>query len=189
MPLGGFVYLMEEYFENGRCCGYFTGAISFLATWWYCAETYGFLWGFGFGWVPSAIIGLIVFVITILVWGIVLYGGIILAVFYFSGCNEVKNIPQENVPILLDKGKPVENDAELQKEMIRIPSGRVSMLVDIDQNGTVTQCKTLISSNSLIIDKKACELVRNYRYSSSSNNENINQSFTVKETLEWGNKN
>jgi hypothetical protein len=33
-------------------------AAMFYGAWWYCAETYGFLWGFGFGWLPSIILAI-----------------------------------------------------------------------------------------------------------------------------------
>jgi hypothetical protein len=37
-----------------------TGGIVFLGSWIYCAATYGFLFGFGLGWIPSAILAVIV---------------------------------------------------------------------------------------------------------------------------------
>jgi hypothetical protein len=49
--------------DNNGCYQQFSallGIIAFCCSWWYCAATYGFLWGFGFGWVPSIIIGLAV---------------------------------------------------------------------------------------------------------------------------------
>ncbi len=38
----------------------FAGII-FIFSWYYCISNYGYLFGFGLGWIPSAISGLIVF--------------------------------------------------------------------------------------------------------------------------------
>ena len=35
------------------------GALVFIASWVYCTFTYGFLLGFGLGWLPSIILGVI----------------------------------------------------------------------------------------------------------------------------------
>ena len=45
-----------------------TGPATFLAVWIYCAVTYGFLLGFGLGWIPALIIALLVAVATIFLW-------------------------------------------------------------------------------------------------------------------------
>jgi hypothetical protein len=42
-----------------RSIAYIGGALGLGISWFYCAATYGFLWGFGFGWVPGAIVGII----------------------------------------------------------------------------------------------------------------------------------
>jgi hypothetical protein len=36
------------------------GGITFVLAWIYCMATYGFLFGFGLGWLPAAILGVIV---------------------------------------------------------------------------------------------------------------------------------
>ena len=40
--------------------GAWLGVPIFIAGWLYCATKYGFLWGFGFGWLPSAILAALV---------------------------------------------------------------------------------------------------------------------------------
>jgi hypothetical protein len=48
---------LAEWYEGGR--GIF-GAVIFIACWIYCAASYGFLWGVGFGWLPSLILAALV---------------------------------------------------------------------------------------------------------------------------------
>ena len=47
----------------------FTGGATILAAWAFCAPTYGFLFGFGLGWLPAAILALLVAGATVLLWG------------------------------------------------------------------------------------------------------------------------
>jgi len=49
-----------------------SGVITALAAWVYCAATYGFLFGFGLGWLPSAILGGIVGFVMLFAWRVVL---------------------------------------------------------------------------------------------------------------------
>lgn len=44
--------------------GVSVGAIVFLATWAYCAASYGFLLAFVLGWIPSALMGGIAFAVV-----------------------------------------------------------------------------------------------------------------------------
>jgi hypothetical protein len=65
------MYSWDEhwYWEIG---GWAAGAawfVSFLASWWYCAATYGYLLGFGLGWLPSLILASILGIATKLLWG------------------------------------------------------------------------------------------------------------------------
>ena len=48
-----------------------TGPATFLAVWIYCAVTYGFLLGFGLGWIPALVLALLVVVATIFLWPLV----------------------------------------------------------------------------------------------------------------------
>jgi len=45
--------------------------VTFGAVWFYCAPTYGFLLGFGLGWLPASILGLIMYGIVSSVWGVI----------------------------------------------------------------------------------------------------------------------
>ena len=60
---------------------YITGLITFVVTWIYCIATYGFLFGFGLGWLPSIILAYILG----LLWPLILIGliGIVL-LFLFN---------------------------------------------------------------------------------------------------------
>lgn len=40
--------------------GWIAGLVAFFGAWIYCTSEYGFLWGFGFGWVPALILAVIV---------------------------------------------------------------------------------------------------------------------------------
>jgi len=48
---------MEEsgYLKTGTALGVLTAIIWFIGAWWYCAAHYGFLLGFGLGWLPAGI--------------------------------------------------------------------------------------------------------------------------------------
>lgn len=48
--------------------------ITFVAAWWHCASTYGFLFGFGLGWLPAAILAAIVGGLAYVAWPLVLFG-------------------------------------------------------------------------------------------------------------------
>jgi hypothetical protein len=62
----------ETYFRVGGIIGSIVGFITFIGSWWYCAANYGFLLGFGLGWLPAAIAASIAGALTALLWGPVL---------------------------------------------------------------------------------------------------------------------
>lgn len=53
---------------------------AFLAAWAYCAVQYGFLLGFGFGWLPATILAGIIAALTRWLWPLAAIAGILLAV-------------------------------------------------------------------------------------------------------------
>jgi hypothetical protein len=57
------------YLAIGSVIGYLLGAVTFVGAWWYCAATYGFLFGFGLGWLPAAILAVIVTYAAMFLWG------------------------------------------------------------------------------------------------------------------------
>lgn len=64
--------------SNGYALGFWlVGATVFLLTWAYCALTYGFLFGFGFGWVPSLIVG----GVAGLAWPLVAFAALIVVIY------------------------------------------------------------------------------------------------------------
>jgi len=66
--------------SDGRLyqAGFFlTWVVSFIATWAYCAFECGFLLGFGLGWLPASILATILAAL----WPILLFGGILLALY------------------------------------------------------------------------------------------------------------
>ncbi|SLJ96073.1 hypothetical protein SAMN06295987_102600 [Novosphingobium mathurense] len=57
------------YWAIGDWIGAVFGLIAFLGSWWYCVATYGYLFGFGLGWLPSIILAAIVGFASKLLWG------------------------------------------------------------------------------------------------------------------------
>lgn len=60
---------LEIYLLIGSLLGGLAAIASFLGSWIYCCATYGFLFGFGLGWLPSAILAPIVFFAVRWLWG------------------------------------------------------------------------------------------------------------------------
>ena len=56
------------YTDLGWIFAVLTGPATLLAVWIYCAVTYGFLLGFGLGWIPALILALLVALATIFLW-------------------------------------------------------------------------------------------------------------------------
>lgn len=59
------------YLRIGGALGVIPALATFIGGWWYCAATYGFLLGFGLGWLPSAILAAIVFFAIMILWGLI----------------------------------------------------------------------------------------------------------------------
>jgi hypothetical protein len=57
------------YFVIGYGLGVVAGVITFVCAYIWCVANYGFLFGLGLGWLPSMILGWVVFGITFLLWG------------------------------------------------------------------------------------------------------------------------
>jgi hypothetical protein len=72
-----------KYTEIGLMLSVFTGGATFLAAWAFCALIYGFLFGFGLGWLPAAILALLVAGATVLLWGPVVVLLLLTAVTHF----------------------------------------------------------------------------------------------------------
>jgi hypothetical protein len=49
-----------------------SAAATFIASWIYCMQEYGFLFGFGSGWLPSALLAAVVGTIVNYLWGYIL---------------------------------------------------------------------------------------------------------------------
>lgn len=58
----------EFYRLAGNSAGGLGAICAFFGGWIYCAQTYGFLFGFGLGWLPSAILAAIVFGVLRFLW-------------------------------------------------------------------------------------------------------------------------
>jgi len=58
-----------SYLRIGGWLGIIPALITFVGGWWYCATTYGFLLGFGLGWLPSLILAVLVELAFTLLWG------------------------------------------------------------------------------------------------------------------------
>jgi hypothetical protein len=60
------------YLGAGAVLGFVIGFLTFVAAYIYCIATYGFLFGLGLGWLPSAILAGIVGWACVFLWGAVL---------------------------------------------------------------------------------------------------------------------
>jgi len=68
------------YLDIGRILGWIAATIVFLAAYVYCISEYGLLWGFGFGWLPSAILAFLVYAAVMLLWGL---AAVLIAILIF----------------------------------------------------------------------------------------------------------
>lgn len=69
------------YWIIGSILGYITAFLTFVGCWIYCAATYGFLLGFGLGWLPSAIAAVMAGGAVALLWGPIAVGLVMLIYF------------------------------------------------------------------------------------------------------------
>jgi len=52
------------YSPTAERVGVAVGVIAFLASWIACTISYGYLWGFGVGWLPSLILGMVLYLVS-----------------------------------------------------------------------------------------------------------------------------
>ena len=65
---------IDNYVALGKIIGALSGVVAFFGSYYYCIATYGYLLGFGLGWLPSLILGVIVMFFATLLWPIVIAG-------------------------------------------------------------------------------------------------------------------
>ena len=73
-----------SYLETGVVLGWIAGLLTFIAASIYCIAAYGFLFGLGLGWLPSAILGAIVGCLTVFLWGPAIFAacGVVLLILF-----------------------------------------------------------------------------------------------------------
>ena len=59
----------EWYGVIGMIFGGLSAVVAFTGSWWYCCTEYGYLFGFGLGWLPSIILAAIVYFAVRWLWG------------------------------------------------------------------------------------------------------------------------
>lgn len=59
---------MDDYWKTGTIFGAIAGIITFIGGWWYATAEYGFLFGFGLGWLPGGLLAIIVFFLVLVLW-------------------------------------------------------------------------------------------------------------------------
>ena len=74
---------MSEYRRTGEEMAPVVGILAFLASWAYCTFSYGFLFGFGVGVIPSLLIGILTCMATVYLWGPIL-GAAAMFLLYFA---------------------------------------------------------------------------------------------------------
>lgn len=62
------------YWAIGDWVGGAFALAAFFGSWWYCAATYGYLLGFGLGWLPSGILAVVVSLALKILWGPLVVG-------------------------------------------------------------------------------------------------------------------
>ena len=67
------------YFTTGGVLGSLGSICAFFGSWFYCISHYGYLLGFGLGWLPSSILAGIVFWATYWLWGLAAVGAVVSA--------------------------------------------------------------------------------------------------------------
>ena len=75
--------------EFGRNLVVPASLITFVWAWWYCAATYGFLLGFGLGWLPAAILAALVGGFVWLAWPLAIAAlglGLLAGVLSLASC-------------------------------------------------------------------------------------------------------
>jgi hypothetical protein len=67
----------DDLIDTTSAFGFWLGAIlsglTFIASWVACWVNYGFLFGFGLGWLPSGILAAIVFAVARFLWRIIAF--------------------------------------------------------------------------------------------------------------------
>lgn len=73
---------MYDYLDTGEELGRIAAVITFIISWIYCTATYGFLLGFGLGWLASALAGIIAYFLVMYLWGpiVLIICGVIIAI-------------------------------------------------------------------------------------------------------------
>jgi hypothetical protein len=74
----------DWYGEIGGPTAGFICTITFFGSWIYCAMEYGFLLGFGLGWLPSGILAYIVFWIAYALWPLIWLGVLYLGYLFLK---------------------------------------------------------------------------------------------------------
>lgn len=62
----------DRWEEYGRGLTVPAVLVTFGCAWWYCVSTYGFLFGFGLGWLPAAILAMLVGAAVWIAWPLAL---------------------------------------------------------------------------------------------------------------------
>lgn len=62
--------------DIGTSLAWLTALGAFVTAWGYCTAQYGFLFGFGLGWLPAAILAVIVAILTRWLWPLTAVGGV-----------------------------------------------------------------------------------------------------------------
>lgn len=74
--------LSERYLDLGEGFGVAAGFLTFIIAYIYCTASYGFLFGFGLGWLPSAVLAAVVGGVVVFIWAPVLVAVLSVAGFF-----------------------------------------------------------------------------------------------------------
>jgi TonB family protein len=89
-------------------------------------------------------------------------------------------------PILLSYDQGRFSDAAAMSEASRLMNtGTITMSVTVDEKGAVSQCVVTSTSGSAMLDQRACDLIRSYRYRPAQDAGGKPHGAIVSEVLEW----
>jgi hypothetical protein len=77
--------MSEGYKLTSTIIASISSVLIFIGSYVYCIATYGFLFGVGLGWLPSAIVAFIAFGVVWLLWPLIAFGLLVLAAYLLRG--------------------------------------------------------------------------------------------------------
>jgi len=65
---------LDDYTSIGKIFAIPVAIVAFIGGWWYATATYGFLFGFGLGWLPAGILAGLCSLVVTFTWPLIVLG-------------------------------------------------------------------------------------------------------------------